>query len=99
MRQVGAKLTFRFCSLDRVTVDARSRKESVATGAQLRIINRRLPLCPHPLSNIVRRVCDDTEQHTRILQPAIFSAVTDISAWFCRLDPHYVAAIRNEIDS
>src|SRR6266849_2269730 len=97
MRQVRAELPIRLRFPDRVTVDARSRKENVATGPHLRIIHRWLPLRGHPLFEISRRMRDDAEQHAGMLQAAIFGAVADIGAWLCWLDPHEIAAIGDQI--
>ena len=84
-----AVLPLRRRAADRVTIDARLAKESLATRAHVRGSSiGRLLLVASQCSNSSRRCDDDPDQHVGVLGAAVLGALAEIGAGLGRLEPH-----------
>src|SRR5215475_9871197 len=80
-----------------MAVDARGGEKEPAPGCRPWVFRRGLPLGRHPTGELFRGIRDNTNEHLRVLRPAIFGAVAAVYASLLWLDPHPVDAVRDQI--
>src|SRR5215510_416744 len=97
MCQVGTERAPGARPPDRVTVDARSREKNFSSCRCLSVINCRFLLFSHPPVEIILLMHSYTNEHARVLRPAILSAIPQIYPRLSGIEPHMIIAIRNQV--
>src|SRR5437899_2557320 len=99
MREVGPKASVSGgAAANRMTIDAGRAFENQTAGGDAWVVFRKLFLLLHPAFKLLRRIRIHTEQHLRVLRPAVSSALSKEEPGAFRLNPHRIDFVGNEIN-
>src|SRR6266481_993364 len=96
MSQVGPEQAVGLGPANRVTVDARQRREQLAPRLHLGIVPGRRSLLGRPLCEVFLGLDGHDEQHPRVLETTVLGALTDVPARLLRVDPYPVGLVRDD---
>src|SRR6266436_6871309 len=97
MSQVGPEEAVGRRPANRVTVDARQRREQLSPRLHLGIVPGRRSLLGRPLCEVFLGLDGHDEQHPRVLETTVLGALTDVPARLLRVDPYPVGLVRDHV--
>src|SRR6266404_774393 len=97
MSQVGPEEAVGRRPANRVTVDARQRREQLSPRLHLGIVPSRRALLGRPLCEVFLGLDGHDEQHPRVLETIELGALADVPARLLRVDPYPVGLVRDDV--